>query len=291
MNRKLVLILLAITLMLTACNLPQRAKEAPQAWIDDPLDGMRLPMQPYTFTLHSSDPAGIAQMEVSVNGQVLATVKNPNPADLLVSLTQTWNPPSPGRYVIRARAQNVSGSWSGEDLVTVEVVEVPTPTPTDVASLTPTVIPTVTSSPTLVPSETPTPSPTPVLEKGFAGRPVFSPYQINLPYDCASSNLTAEIKVNPGQKIKVVVLFYRPSNNDFTLRAEWADIAMTPVGADIYRITFNPIKAGGFKPWFGSVGASAGWEGWLQTQFVIQDMDGVLTRSDLFSQVKIAGCH
>jgi len=66
---------------------------------------------------------------------------------------------------------------------------------------------------------------------------------------------------------------------------------MTPVGADTYRITFNPIKAGGFKPWFGSVGATAGWQGWLQTQFVIQDVNGTYSRSTVYSLVTIAGCN
>jgi hypothetical protein len=97
--------------------------------------------------------------------------------------------------------------------------------------------------------------------------------------------------VNPGQKIRVVVMFYRVTDSGYTEHSEWADIAMTPLGGDIYRITFNPIKTGGFKPWFGSVGASPGWEGWLQTQFVIQDVNGTYSRSTVYSLVKIAGCH
>jgi hypothetical protein len=285
-------IILCFVLM-AGCNLPMQARTeqavvealGPEAWIDAPLDGMHIPLGvPYDVVFHITADSAVSRGELSINGGVVATLDNPNPGSNLATLHYSFTPPQPGKYKLQVRAQDSSNAWSESFDATVFVDELtPTITPTQI------ITPTITA--TLTPTETITPSPTPVPQTGFAGRPVFSPYQINLPYDCLPSNLTAEIKVNPGQKIKVVVLFYRPSSNDFNQRAEWADIAMTPVGADTYRITFNPIKAGGFKPWFGSVGASAGWEGWLQTQFVIQDMDGVLTRSDLFSQVKIAGCH
>jgi hypothetical protein len=287
MTHKLIVIFIIAMLVLTACDQPAATPGTPLAWIDDPLDGMRLPLEPYLITLHSSDSVGITNMEVSINGVELDPIPNPNPEKLLVYLTQKWEPPAPGRYVIRARSQNTTGAWSTEDIVSVIVEDISTPTP--VITVTPTLTPTVTLTPTLVPSTTP--SPTPVPQTGFAGPPTFNPTQINLPYDCTSSDLTTEIKVNPGQNIKVMVLFYRVSDNGFTQHSEWADIAMNPVGADTYRITFNPIKAGGFKPWFGSVGASAGWQGWLQTQFVIQDVNGTYSRSTVYSLVKIAGCN
>lgn len=287
MTEKIVVLFIITMLILTACGQPAVTPGKPQAWIDDPLDGMHLPLEPYLITMHSSDSLGITNMELSINGVELEPIPNPDPAKLLVHLTQKWEPPAPGRYVIRARAQNTSGTWSSEDLVTIVVEDITTPTP--IITLTPTLTPTATLTPTQIPSTTP--SPTPVPQTGFAGPPVFNPTQINLPYDCYTSDLTAEIKVNPGQKIRVVVLFYRVSDNGFTQHSEWADIAMNPVGEDTYQITFNPIKAGGFKPWFGSVGASAGWQGWLQTQFVIQDVNGTYSRSTVYSLVKIAGCQ
>ena len=67
-------------LLLTACNLPQRATRehhrpgSMTRWM-----ACVCPCEPYTFTLHSSDPAGIAQVELSVNGQVLAPSQIPNP--------------------------------------------------------------------------------------------------------------------------------------------------------------------------------------------------------------------
>jgi len=287
MTHKLIVIFIIAMLVLTACDQPAASPGTPQAWIDDPLDGMRLPLEPYLITMHSSDSLGITNMELSINGVELESIPNPDPAKLLVHLTHKWEPPAPGRYVIRAKAQNTSGTWSAEDIVSVIVEDISTPTP--VVTLTPTLTPTATITPTLIPSTTP--SPTPVPQTGFAGPPVFNPTQINLPYDCATSNLTAEIKVNPGQKIRVVVMFYRVSDSGYTEHSEWADMAMNPVGTDTYRITFNPIKAGGFIPWFRSVGASPRWEGWLQTQFVIQDENGTYSRSTVYSLVKIAGCR
>jgi hypothetical protein len=294
MKKQILVIQIILCFVLMAgCNLPMQARSdqgvasglGPEAWIDAPLDGMHIPLAvPYDVVFHITADSAVSRGELSINGEVVTTLDNPNPGSNLATLHYSFTPPQPGKYVLKVRAQDSSNAWSESFDATVYVDDL-TPTITPTLIITPTITATLTST------ETITPSPTPVPQSGFAGPPTFNPTQINLPYDCASSNLTAEIKVNPGQKIKVVVLFYRPSNNDFTQHAEWADIAMTPVGSDTYRITFNPIKAGGFKPWFGSVGASAGWQGWLQTQFVIQDLDGVLTRSDLFSQVKIAGCH
>lgn len=281
MTRKLIFLFLIAMLMLTACDKSVAPRGNPQAWIDDPLDGMSLPLQPYLITLHGSDPLGISLMEVTINGAVLATITNPDPAQLLVHLTQQWEPAAPGRYVIRARAQDISGAWSAEDLVTVEVEDISTPTPI------------ITTTPTLTPTPTPTvtPSPTPVPQAGFAGLPVFEPAQINLPFDCATSSLAAEIKVNPRQKIRVVVMFYRVTDSGYAEHSEWADIAMNPVDAVTYRVTLDPIRAGGFKPWLGAHFSSPAWQGILQTQFVIQDANGNYTRSKVESLVKIAGCQ
>jgi hypothetical protein len=294
MKKPIILIQIILCLVFMAgCNLPMQARTeqaavealGPEAWIDAPLDGMHIPLGvPYDVVFHITADTEVARGELSINGGVAATLDNPIAGSNLATLHHSFTPSLPGVYKLQARAQDSSNTWSDSYDVTVYVDDLtPTITPTQI------ITPTITA--TLTPTETITPSPTPVPQTGFAGPPTFNPTQINLPYDCASSNLTAEIKVNPGQNIRVVVLFYRVSDNGFTQHSEWADIAMNPVGADTYRITFNPIKAGSFKPWFGSVGASAGWQGWLQTQFVIQDTNGTYSRSTVYSLVKIAGCQ
>ena len=116
MTQKIVVLFIITMLILTACDQPAVTPGTPQAWIDDPLDGMHLPLEPYLITMHSSDSLGITSMELSINGVELEPIPNPDPEKLLVHLTQKWEPLAPGRYVIRARAQNTSGTWSSEDL-------------------------------------------------------------------------------------------------------------------------------------------------------------------------------
>jgi hypothetical protein len=121
MTRKLFVLLLTVALLLSACNLPVASGGETRAWIDAPLDGMHLLVQPYSIIFHGSDPHGLSHLEVSINGAVLATLPNPDMAKTLVYLTQMWQPQGPGRYIIRVRAQNTAGAWSTQDLVTVEV--------------------------------------------------------------------------------------------------------------------------------------------------------------------------
>jgi hypothetical protein len=127
MTRKLFVVLLTASLLLSACNLPVASGGETRAWIDAPLDGMHLLVQPYSIIFHGSDPHGISLMEVSINGAVLATLPNSQTAKTLVYLTQTWQPQGPGRYIIRVRAQNTTGAWSAQDLVTVEVAGAASP--------------------------------------------------------------------------------------------------------------------------------------------------------------------
>jgi hypothetical protein len=79
-------------------------------------------------------------LEISVDGEVLDSIKNPNLDDLLLTGQLTWTPPSPGVYTIQARGQNGSGSWSSLARAKVTVQEdfqplpdlelLPTETPT-----------------------------------------------------------------------------------------------------------------------------------------------------------------
>jgi hypothetical protein len=288
MTRKLTLLICTAILLLSACNMPNASQGVssggPQAWIDAPLDGMRLPLQPYLLTLHGSDPHGISILEVSVDGVVLASITNPDPATLLVYATQNWTPHAPGRYQIRLRARNTAGAWSAEDLVTVIIEDNSTPTPP------PTDTPTVTVTMTATPPATRTQTPTLVPQNGFAGPPVFNPTQLNLPYDCPSTKLTAEIKVGSTSGIRVLMLFYRLEDKAFSEQSDWDNVGMSLVGANTYQKTFDPVKGGTLFSWLTSRWTTT-WEGWVSIQFAIQDTNGGVTRSEVYRLVKIAGCH
>jgi hypothetical protein len=153
----LFLLLALLAALVTACG-PQAQQVAqtsgPRAWIDAPLNGSSLPLAACEVVWHGAYAAGIAQLELSVNGSVVATIPNSDPAQTLVTARYTWTPPAPGNYTLQARAQSQPGDWGAPvtAIVTVggetEVAEVPAPTqPTDTPTLTP-------EGPTAVPEAT-----------------------------------------------------------------------------------------------------------------------------------------
>ena len=284
--------LAALMLFLSACNLPQKPEAdlqpAPQgklqAWVDAPLNGSRLPVNvAYPVVCHGADPSGVTAVDFSVNSAAAGIFTAAAADPMLLTANFSWLPTAPGRFMLECRAQNTSGIWS-EPAQAMVIIEGVTPTFTPTPSLTPTL--TVTPTPT----ETATLTPSPVPQFGFAGPPVFNPVQINLPYDCTPSWLTAEIEVTSTKGIQAVVLFYRVADKDFSDHSEWASIAMRPAGGNKYQVKFEPIKNGGLMPWLSSHW-STGWQGWLSTQFVIQDTNGGYTRSDVYNKVAIGGCH
>ncbi len=291
MKRKLFVLLWAAVLALSACNLPVPAGAAPRAWIDDPLDGMRLPLQPYTLTLHSSDPVGISLMEVSVNGEVLASLPSPQPAKLLVYLTQNWEPAAPGRYVIGARARNTAGAWSAEDTVTVEIEGTSTSTPTPTLTLAiPTTTPTVTEIATETATLTTIPTITPTLTRAAlrfssqASTQVFN-YQRDCVPDPGEVTITATLS-NTARVHNVYLFFRLKSQTDDTVTG-WENVVMAPQGNGKYRSTIV---------WSGILNLSTistrGLSAWFQYQLVADEAGGsILGRSQVFSDIALVPCQ
>ncbi len=186
MNKIKYLSILISLIWLTACGLNLQYHSVPQAWIDAPLDGMVLPLASYNIVAHASDPTGISQIEISVNGSVIGTVAG---SGVLFNGTQAWTPSAPGEYLIRARGMNSGGDWSdyAEAKIVVQGEAVSTSPPVTVApALSPT--PTYTPTPSPTPAYTPTPSvPTLVLIENANCRR--GPGQI---YDVLTSLLTGQ---------------------------------------------------------------------------------------------------
>ena len=278
MTRKWNLLLLALLLALSACNLPLKITSSgtAKAWIDAPLDGMQLPLAPYTLVFHSSDPLGVQQMEVSINGQVLASLPNPDPAQSLVELTQVWQPQQAGRYVIRVRAQNTLGNWTDPDSVTVLIensTSTPSPTPTSIPTITPTTTPTIT--PTFTPTVT-------VTALSF-GQPVPSTNTFEYKHDCIPNpgEVTIKVAVNNAPQGTTVLFFFR-----LNTISNWnTGLLMSPLGGGLYQITI----ASNTIPEVTSLhGASAG----FQYQFVSFDShQAVLLRSQVYSDIQLSPCH
>jgi hypothetical protein len=295
MTRKLIFLLLTAALVLSGCHLPAASLGEPHAWIDAPLDGTRLLLQPYLLSFHGGDLGGISRMEVSINGQVLATLPNPDPTKVLVYLTQMWEPREPGRYVIRVRAQNTSGTWSEQDLVTVEVLEDITPTPTQVDTVTPTLVITPTPTqvdtvtPTLVITLTPTLTPTKVPSASASfGRPVPSTDRFEYVYDCIADPLEVTIQVpliNPPQGVKVY-FFYRLRNMTTNALTNWNDgLNMTDKGGGIYQVTLSSKSIPDVQAVLH--GASAE----FQYQFVATGLGVDPLRSPVYSDIQLTTCN
>ncbi|MDW8325938.1 MAG: Ig-like domain-containing protein [Anaerolineales bacterium] len=152
-----------LTVLLTACapsvaasvDLPApSAQEVPQVWIDSPLNGATLPFGAVEILSHAASSSGIAQVELSVNGAVIRTDTNPNPAETLSLARQTWLPAAGGTYQVSVRAQNTKREWSAPVSITVTILEPPTatasPSPTDTPTSAPTLTPTTAAPPTIV---------------------------------------------------------------------------------------------------------------------------------------------
>lgn len=160
----LFLLLALLAALVTACD-PQAQQAAqasgPRAWIDNPLDGSSLPLAACEVVWHGAHAAGVAQLELSVNGAVVATIANPDPAQTLVTARYAWTPPAPGNYTLQARAQSQPGDWGAPATAIVTVggeTEAPVPTqPTGTPTLIPEGPTAVPESTAAVPTDTPVP--------------------------------------------------------------------------------------------------------------------------------------
>jgi hypothetical protein len=141
-------LILAAAVLLAGCDVNQLNGGQTTSWIDAPLNNSSLPLGLVKVISHSSDQAGIAQVELSVNGTVIRTDANQDTSQTLVVMGQDWTPSAPGTYTLQVRAQNTAGHWSDYALVNVTVEGMPTNTFTPVATSTPTQIPSSTSTPT-----------------------------------------------------------------------------------------------------------------------------------------------
>jgi hypothetical protein len=183
---------LILALLLAACDAPVPQPQAvaggdaeqgrvPLAWIDAPLDGSSIPLAPYEVVYHGGDWGGVAQIELSVNGQVVASESGFGSSQTLVTMRYVWTPPAPGNYTLRARTQNRWGDWGEHASATVTVgaeAETPPPTPEPAQEATP--IPPTPVPPTPVPPTlTPIP-PTPVPPTGTP-IPTSTPTPTDLP--------------------------------------------------------------------------------------------------------------
>jgi len=113
----LILFLIGI-FWINGCNLEAAG---PSTWIDQPLDGSILPIQPIQIQAHASAEGGIYQMEFLTDEVQIALV------DLggarLEDATIQWTPANPGKHVIEVRAASSDGMMGQVSQVEIVILE------------------------------------------------------------------------------------------------------------------------------------------------------------------------
>ncbi len=128
---------------LTACNMPSQA-QGPTTWMDQPLDGVHVPLAPLVIQAHASDADGVASIEFYEAENLLAAVPT---GDLrLGEASIQWTPTAAGIYVISVSATDSQGNTGPEASVQISVGDLvmtgtPTPAPAQVLTGTPTPAP------------------------------------------------------------------------------------------------------------------------------------------------------
>jgi hypothetical protein len=128
------------------------------SWIDAPLDGAVLPIDPYWVVAHSADQGGVAEVSFEVDGVLAASVPGFDAPRLLTSRYQ-WRPVRAGTYVITVRARNVDGEWGASASATV-VISATAIGPAETGEPAESPSASATAVPTLGPGQTATPAPT-----------------------------------------------------------------------------------------------------------------------------------
>jgi uncharacterized protein YraI len=110
-------------MFLSACNLPSQP-QGPSTWIDQPLDGVQVPLAPLTIQAHASDADGVDAIEFYVADSLVASV--PAGGVRLGEALIQWTPPAAGVYVISASAVDSQGNIGPRASVQVSVGDITT---------------------------------------------------------------------------------------------------------------------------------------------------------------------
>lgn len=127
-----------------------------------PVDNSQVTVnRPIAIQINASDPAGVARVELWVNGVKTDQVNNPLAENTLaLSALFRWTPREPGAYTLEFRAYNQQGLANRLTIAGVTATNAPpTATPEPVDTATPTITP-LPPSPTPTPIDTSTATPT-----------------------------------------------------------------------------------------------------------------------------------
>jgi hypothetical protein len=199
-------LLIVTAVLIAACGPVGQSTQGPTTWIDEPLDGAKLPLGPTEIIAHASDSDGVSSFDFYIDNTLLVHANavasapvqvystgysgSPGTAGYLASATVGWNPSTPGVYTIRTVATDTAGNLGSQATAVVTVGEVqasPVPSPALVpteeivppgtpALPTPTKTPAPPAPTSPVPTKTPgPPTPTPPLPTATPKPPTATP--------------------------------------------------------------------------------------------------------------------
>ncbi len=277
--------LLAGGLFIGACD-PQDLPPTPAiagTWIDAPESGATILLAPYTIVFHSASVMGMDEFELSIDGQLLASVppKTTGPGGqqgTLFMADYEWYPPEPGVYQIEVRAKDQNALYGAAAQAQVTVLEAVTdlePAP----ELQPEIEQLSTGLPTLQLAPTPTST---LIPQGL-GQPQYSAEVIYFRgTGCGPKQVDIQIQVNDPAAFSVV-LFGRLEETNSGEKTAWTPIPMVPMGDGYYGLTLTVEST---FPEVRNYETSA-----LQVQIVATDPKGdEVGRTPVDSQVSVERC-
>jgi len=278
------LISVFLLILLAACNLSQSSSAVfpvsggAKTWFDAPLDGTSLQLAPYPVVIHAYDPGGVVQVELSINGEVVANIK-PSSTAGLAQVDYNWEPKTTGNFVLRARAQGQAEGWNSEASVNVSIGDF---TPTTVVSFTPTPVDTFTPTPvvsfTPTPVDTFTPTPVPV---GLSFKPNISTSQIYAG-SCGTNQVTIQAYVTNPSLVTGITLFLKLKDQTSGESTSWNEgDPMDPAGNGWYQRTVSATSIPGYNDYQKS---------WILYQFVATSGGSVVGRSPVYSDIGLSNC-
>lgn len=277
------LFILLTVVLLSACNFPSRQAVVDsnnqvgsiQIWIDAPLDGSTIPFVSYEIVLHAYDPAGVTQVELSANGNLLANLPNPDPGKPLVTLKYAWVPAAPGNYTLYARALGTGGA-SGSEATAVVTVSDFTVTPVNTSTVTVTLTPAGTSTPTSTATTTVTST---AATLSFTPRISTNAFYFGT---CGSDQVTIQVLV-PGDNVAGVALFVNLQDAVGGSTTGWDEGASMESSGDGWFSRTITARSLASTNRFNKA--------WLLYQFVAIDRANmVIGRSQVFSDITLASC-
>lgn len=149
-----VLFVCFLPLILAGCG--STGGPGPRTWIDSPLTGSTLPLEPVIVRSHASSTSGTATVALFVNNTEIQLDNVTDPTSALVEISQVWEPIEPGDFAIQVISTDHDGNPGRSNFVYIHIGGTEEESPEAMTTSPPEVgDPTETSTPTLTPATEP----------------------------------------------------------------------------------------------------------------------------------------